>query len=160
MVLLCYTLHFCLGLWYIQTWFHYLNQEGMCQLSAYCHSAPNLPFTACLWYWNISPLPVGTMLIFISRGCWRNPGKGSFSSWFWYALIFPAATAVKEPWWVSCRQLPRLPSWLSEGGVQGHPSYLHGDLLVAASWGRLPSEFQKRPGEYQWPPSRGSLLQN
>lgn len=66
----------------------------LCQLSMQYLFPPNLPFFALLCgigagLVNISPLPSGTKLSFVSTGCWRDTAvESSFFSWFWCALSF------------------------------------------------------------------------
>lgn len=55
--------------------------DQMCQLSIYCLSAPNSPFTAYsakmdVGFSNIYPAPVGMLLSCVSRRYWRDTVGG------------------------------------------------------------------------------------
>ena len=83
-----------------------------------CQVALNAFSIAHLCYWNISPLPAGTMLSFIHTWFWRYPGVGRILPWFsgrWLSL--PPSDAhlpAFQPWWEdSC--LPCLPVRTREG---------------------------------------------
>ena len=83
-----------------------------------CQVPLNAFSVAHLCYWNISPLPAGTMLSFIHTRLWRYPGVGRILPWFsgrWLSL--PPSYAhlpAFQPWWEdSC--LPCLPVRTREG---------------------------------------------
>lgn len=75
-----------LPLWFLLKWIKERNCLG--RLLVHCLSAPALPFIACSATMetdsltNISPLPGGTTLTFVSWIHWRGAGGGSFSPWF------------------------------------------------------------------------------
>ena len=73
----------------------------------------NKSLITCVWYWNTSPLPAGTMVIFVNSWHWGNAGrKGRL---FFLALVCPlliapegakASTAKEYPVMSSCQQGP------------------------------------------------------
>lgn len=49
-----------------------------CHLSFYSSKLQIYPLWLCLWYWNVSPLPVRKMVSFISREPWRDLEEKQF----------------------------------------------------------------------------------
>lgn len=93
---------------------------SLCQLSVYCHSAPNSAFSIGPVMIGLVPLnavsfKVSTVLTFLSRGRWRTIAgrKGSpIVSWCWKACGRTPSAALPQP--------PALGVWI------------HGDLPVSA----------------------------
>ena len=135
---------------------------------------------ACLWYCNISPLPTGTMLSFVSRGYRKDTGeRRDLFSWFQclfpfvlpakrpsvsfssaLAVSFPAANSA-TPSWVAAWVLPvhRLTSSQFPDEFNGHPSWLprfrQHPLQAVFQW--VSGKFSQCPrwfsSKFQTPPS-------
>lgn len=149
-----------LPLWFLLKWIKERNCLG--RLSVHCLSAPALPFIACSATMetdsltNISPLPGGTMLTFVSWIHWRGEGGGSFSPWFCCAPSAGSCSVQLLALWDQQLTPPGTPlsgSAVSFTGI----APLHGQLPCTPSRGfPASSGIWHLPRVLPWNPKAGS----